>query len=150
MKFEIPFHDPKLKFQPGDQTGKMSTFGGPGDTGVAVDEGLALIEPDDLKNWWFRYLFLRTQPPGTTGLARRLDPDAFYLAMRWDYTLTPRSYLRSILCKVEANGKTILCRPVDWGPNESTNRIADLSPGAASYLDLITDDMVTITVPEPA
>jgi hypothetical protein len=150
MKIELPFHAAHLKFQPGDQTGKMSTFGGPGDTGVSPSEGLALVEPEDLSNWWFRYLFLRTQPPGTTGLARRLDPDAFYLAMRWNYDTHPRSFLRQVLCKVEANGKTILCRPVDWGPNENTHRIADLSPGAASYLGLQTDNLVTIEVPDPS
>ena len=31
------------------------------------------------------WLMLEKQPPGTTGMARRLDPTVFYLACRWDY-----------------------------------------------------------------
>jgi hypothetical protein len=56
---------------------KMSIFGGPEDKGVGEQESLALIEPADLHQWWFRYLF--TDNTGV-GLARRLNPDAFYCA----------------------------------------------------------------------
>lgn len=126
-------------------TGRCSVFGGPNDTDVSRTEGLALVEPGDLKNPNFAGLFLSTQPAGTTGLARRLDPAQLYIAMRWDYTKTPRPYLRKICVMVSANGKTITTvRPVDWGPNIDTGRIADLSPAVASALDLNTDDVVTV------
>ena len=62
----------------------MSVFGGPADEGVGPHEGLALIGPTDLGIWWYSCLFLPESPAGTTGLARRLNPRAFYLAMRWD------------------------------------------------------------------
>ena len=50
--------------------GACSWFGGPDDDGVSPSEGLAfLYELEDAP-----HLFLPSQPSGTTGLARRLDP----------------------------------------------------------------------------
>lgn len=132
------------------QTGKMSTFGGPNDHGVAPGEGLALIDKGEYQ--LFKSLLLPTQPHGTTGMARRLNPDALYVAMRWDYKQTPRGYLRALSVKVHnlKNGKSSLARPVDWGPAKWTGRIADLSPGLAAFLELKTGDICTveITLPE--
>lgn len=129
-------------------TGKMSTFGGPDDQGVGPDEGLALFNsvgeaPD---------IFLPTQPPGTTGLARRLNPQIGYLACRWDYNVTPKSFLRTALVKVTnpANNKSEQVRPVDWGPNAATGRVADLSPGLAARLGLVTDKDCVVEIPLPA
>lgn len=125
--------------------GKMSVFGGPHDTGVSPDEGLALISAKDLHGTEFSHLFLATQPEGTTGLARRLDPQALYCAMRWDYQATPPSVLRHSLVRVtNGQGKSIVVQPADWGPNARTGRIIDLSPGAAEALGLKTDDLVTV------
>jgi hypothetical protein len=135
-------------------TGKMSVFGGPADEGVGPHEGLALVGPTDLALWWFSCLFLPEQPPGTTGLARRLNPRAYYLAMRWDYSLYPKLYLRSGVVKLTnpANDLYVFARPVDFGPGDGsvidgkptpdTGRIADLSPGAATALGLQTDGVV--------
>ena len=36
-----------------------------------------------------RSYFYPYQPDGTTGLARRLNPQVHYLACRWDYDVTP-------------------------------------------------------------
>ena len=33
-------------------------------------------------------------------------------------------------------------RPVDWGPNERTKRVLDISPGAATTLKVTTDDVI--------
>jgi hypothetical protein len=128
--------------------GKMSTFGGPHDLGMKPDEGLALFEPGDLQDPRFKDLFLPAPPPGTTGLGRRLNPDKFYLACRWDYNVTSRSLLRNSFATVQSvkTGKTEQARPADWGPNAKTGRIADLSPGLAASLGLDTDDEVIITV----
>jgi hypothetical protein len=135
-------------------TGKMSVFGGPADEGVGPHEGLALIGPTDLGIWWYSCLFLTEQPTGTTGLARRLNPRAFYLAMRWDYTRWPKLFLRKIVVKVTnpTNDLYVFARPVDFGPGDGsiidgeptpdTGRIADLSPGAATALGLQTDEVV--------
>jgi len=125
--------------------GKMSWFGGPEDSGVSPSEGLAFIyavsdQPD---------LFLDEQPPGTTGLARRLDPEVPYVALRWDYDKTPRDLLltRMALVRSAKTGKSMIAYPADWGPHEDTGRIADLSPGLCEQLGLQTDDEVKITFP---
>jgi hypothetical protein len=136
-------------------TGRMSTFGGPADDGVGPHEGLALIGPSDLALWWYAHLFLPQPPPGTTGLARRLNPRAYYLAMRWDYARWPKDLLRTTVVRLinPASGAHIFARPVDYGPGDGglvdgqpardTGRLADLSPGAALALGLQTDDLVT-------
>jgi hypothetical protein len=143
----------KQKIQPVEEIlfrveGKMSTFGGPKDTGMPADEGLALFTPADLQDPKYSYLFLPTPPPGTTGLGRRLNCDKYYFACRWNYNETPREFLRRALARVEnpANGRAADARPVDWGPHISTGRVADLSPGLAEALGLQTDDVVRITI----
>jgi uncharacterized protein (TIGR02594 family) len=128
-------------------TGKMSTFGGPTDKGVAPDEGLALCEVSEMDK--FDGYFLPEQPPGTTGLARRLDPASHYIACRWDYKQTSRSYLQGIMVMVTAKGKTLKARPIDWGPNTNTGRICDMSPGLAAALGLQTDNTCTVDLPVP-
>jgi len=126
-------------------TGKISTFGGPKDLGVSRTEGLALIEPPDLNVPWFGKLFL---PEITVpGLARRLNPEMFYCAARWNYLFTSRTLLRKSLCHITTSkGRCALCRPVDWGPNIRTGRVMDLSPGLAKFLGLKTDDTATLTL----
>ena len=143
----------KQKIQPVEEIlfrveGKMSTFGGPKDTGMSADEGLALFTQADLQNPKYSYLFLPTPPPGTTGLGRRLNPDKYYFACRWNYNDTPREFLKRALARVEnpANGRAADARPVDWGPNISTGRVADLSRDWRAALGLQTDDVVRITI----
>jgi hypothetical protein len=126
--------------------GKCSWFGGPDDDGVAPDEGLAFIHKIAHKP----EVFLPEQPPKTTGLARRLDPNEFYIAMRWDYDRFPKEYLRgNVLAEVTnpRTGKSCFAHPVDWGPHTRTNRVADLSPGVFKELELNTDDEVEIRFP---
>jgi N-acetylmuramoyl-L-alanine amidase len=127
--------------------GPCSWFGGPDDMGVAPDEGLAFIyDYDDAP-----YLFLDEQPPGTTGLARRLDPDVFYVACRWDYDVTPKDMLAdpNLRALVRTADRAFLAWPADWGPHEDTGRAADLSPGLMQALDLMTDDGVEVIYPVP-
>ena len=115
---------------------------------MSPSEGLALFEPADLNDPRYSYLFLSAPPPGTSGLGRRLDPTKYYLACRWDYSQTPRALLRDSVATVlnPQNGRSVSARPVDWGPNPDTNRVADLSPGAAGALGLNTDDFVTVSI----
>jgi hypothetical protein len=125
--------------------GKVSWFGGPDDSGVAPDEALAFIySVDDQPS-----LFLEEQPEGTTGLARRLNPDKFYVACRWDYDVNPREELLAELALVEnpETGKAFLARPADWGPGEQTGRVADISKGLLDALELETDQEVRVTFP---
>jgi hypothetical protein len=122
--------------------GKVSTFGGPKDTGVKPDEGLALIEPVDLDEWWFHRIFLSIQPPQTTGLARRLNPDAFYIAMRWkDYEINRKVARRAVFRITNpANSEWAYAQGADFGPATWTDRVCDISPGLAEKLSLATDD----------
>lgn len=128
-------------------TGPCSWFGGPDDTGVDADEGLAfLYDYDDAP-----HLFLDEQPAGTSGLARRLDPNRPYIACRWDYDVTPKSMLadpRQIaMVRAVKNGKCAFAWPADWGPHQDTGRVADLSPRLLDLLDIETDDDVEVIYP---
>ena len=127
--------------------GTCSWFGGPDDLGVSPDEGLAFIYSVDQAP----HLFLQEQPEGTTGLARRLNPDVFYVACRWDYNVTPKDMLddKDKMCVVVslATGRRRLAWPADWGPHEDTGRAADLSPGLMEALDIMTDDVVRVIYP---
>ena len=127
--------------------GKCSWFGGPEDMGVSPSEGLAFIyEYDDAPQ-----LFLPYQPAGTTGLARRLDPDVFYVACRWDYDITPKEMLREsgqlALIRNMTNNMLCLAWPADWGPHEDTDRAADISPGLMEALGMETDDQIEVSYP---
>ena len=127
--------------------GKVSHFGGPDDMGVSPSEGLAFYyEVSDAPE-----LFLPQQPPGTTGLARRLDPEQFYIATRWDYSQTPKTMLPDMLVRVTnvKTGKSVMAVPADWGPagpesDHDTGRVADISPGLMECLGLQTDDEVIV------
>ena len=129
--------------------GRCSSFGGPEDMGVSSSEGLALenegVNPIDKSE-----LFLDEQPPGTTGNARRLDPDTLYLAMRWDYQQFPKIDLAGndvALIRNRKTGKHVLASPADWGPAAETGRCCDLSPGVMQKLGLQTDQEVEVIYP---
>jgi N-acetylmuramoyl-L-alanine amidase len=129
-----------------EATGKCSNFGGPDDEGVAEDEGLAFITSIDQAE----HLFLPTQPSGTSGLARRLNPYIHYLACRWDYSVTSKDMLKGgevALVRAQKTGIALTAFPADWGPNQYTGRVADLSPGLMTDLGIETDDVVEITFP---
>lgn len=131
--------------------GKCSHFGGPDDPGVSPSEGLAFIYTTEDKP----VLFLSYQPTGTSGLARRLNPDQPYVACRWPYNSETKSKWREVLLKEMAlvyspkTKKSIKCYPSDWGPHEEKTggRVADLSPSALEYLGIQTDDEVVVTFP---
>jgi len=143
-------------------TGTCSTFGGPDDTGVSPSEELALYERQDVSTAP-KGLFLERQPQGTTGTARRLNPKAYYVAMRWAYkdsdrstvkpglgvclpVTTPRAWLKRNPVTVSANGHSVKAWAVDWGPNSRTGRIVDMSPGLAEALEVRTDQKVTVEI----
>jgi N-acetylmuramoyl-L-alanine amidase len=126
--------------------GKVSWFGGPEDTGVSPSEGLAFIYDVEDKP----HIFLEEQPPGTTGLARRLDPATHYIAMRWDYDVHSKDYLAGsamALVRSPKTGKEFRAHPADWGPHTSTGRVADISPGLMQALGIETDDEVEVVFP---
>jgi hypothetical protein len=125
--------------------GKVSYFGGPDDKGVSASEGLAFISKVDEKP----ELFLPYQPEGTTGLARRLNPHIHYVACRWDYGKTPKPMMLQEVALVRATSTGIEMKafPADWGPNQNTGRVADISPGLMEDLRIQTDDEVEVIFP---
>jgi hypothetical protein len=123
--------------------GKVSWFGGPNDEGVDPDEGLAFIYGVEDAPW----LFLPHQPEGTTGLARRLNPNVHYVACRWDYDQTSREMLLNEQAIVRAGGHSMKAFPADWGPHVDTGRIADISPGLMEDLGITTDAQVEVIFP---
>jgi N-acetylmuramoyl-L-alanine amidase len=127
------------------ETGTVSWFGGPEDAGVSPSEGLAFISSVSQKP----ELFLPSQPPGTTGLARRLNPHVHFLAMRWDYDQHSKAELLGLKAFVRnpRTGFGVVCMPADWGPNENTGRLVDVSQSVMQDLGLETDDTVEVTFP---
>lgn len=136
--------------------GRCSSFGGPKDTGVGQFEGLGLIEDNDREEWFFDRVFI---PQTTMALARLLDPDAFYCAMRFAYTtfqgvrgeILPgysRDQIRRGLFVVTFNYKSVFAQAVDWGPNLDTGRLIDCSPGTLAKIGAKTDDMVSVVFVE--
>jgi hypothetical protein len=146
---ERPTHPPGV-YPVLRESGTVSWFGGPEDEGVSPSEGLAFIYNYEEAP----YLFLPYQPQGTTGLARRLDPQVNYIAMRWDYDVYPKEMLAFgrflALVRAPSTGREYLAWPADWGPNEATGRIADISQGLMTTLGIETDDMVEVTFPSQA
>ncbi len=147
-------------------TGLCSTFGGPNDKGVKPSEDLALYDSSNFKQAPAG-LFLSSQPSGTTGTARRLNPAALYCAIRFaahDWLrshrfpglgvclpiTTPPAWLRTHTLKLtqpKHPGMTpVDVHVVDWGPNSDTGRMIDLSPGAATALGVGTDDEVQMEI----
>ena len=145
-------------------SGPTSDFGGPKDTGVLPDETLALIGISDLTDWWFRRLFLMPgQWDNSKGLARNLNPDALYIAMRFAYGSFAgkqgnilqgftREQVRRGIFFLEANGKLAIAQAADWGPGWDApegNRLVDSSPGVLSMLGVSTDAIVGVSFLPP-
>lgn len=147
--FPVPTPGPVFTGRTKTLRGKMSHFGGPDDHGVSSSEGLALVEKSDLER--FSDYFLPEQPPGTSGLARRLNPETACIACRWNYNEMSRSHLRSIKVQVTnpRTGQSEMAQPMDWGPNIRTGRVADLSPGLERRLGLVTDQECVVVIPLP-
>jgi N-acetylmuramoyl-L-alanine amidase len=134
-----------IDHEPVFASGKVSWFGGPLDTGVSPDEGLAFIyDVEDAP-----HLFLPYQPAGTSGLARRLDPAVHYIACRWDYNQHPKDILleKMALVRSPKTGREFPAYPADWGPHADTERVADISSGLMEALGIETDDEVEVIFP---
>lgn len=128
--------------------GKVSWFGGEDDLGVDADEPLAFIYDVSTKP----SIFLPESPPGTTGLARRLDSDgANYFAVRFDYEQFSKEFLAGpVMARITApkTGKSCLATPADWGPHVDTSRACDVSRKVLfEELGIDTDDEIELVFP---
>ena len=73
-----------------------------------------------------------------------------YVAVRWDYSRTPKEMLAGPQMALVTNNATGLAQtafPADWGPNDATGRCCDLSPALMRDLGLVTDDDVEVVYP---
>lgn len=134
---------------PGEKyKGKVSSFGGPFDTGMKSDEGVAMYNKwEENESVFLNYQpqLLKTDPgyPGlTSGLGRRLDPDRLYCSMYWNYDLTPKAMLRKAQVRITFQDRTLFAQIVDFGPALWTKRLIDVSPRVMKNLDCKTDDEV--------
>lgn len=120
-------------------TGKISTFGGPDDSGMTHTEGLAIYEHHeaDLRPDLFR----RRATDLTEGSSKRLKITALYFAYRFPKAHNRKGLQQSIFWFVNnKNGLTIPMSLVDFGPHERTGRVFDISPYAAELLRVKTDE----------
>jgi hypothetical protein len=112
-------------------------------------DSLALILnwSDANRSQVFRPGIGRSQPPRPSDL----DPNAYYVAARWDYSATPRLWLLKTKVRVKnpKTNKELEATPVDWGPDPSTGAVMNISQGLAKALDLKTGDQVAYFVPTP-
>jgi hypothetical protein len=71
--------------------------------------------------------------------------------MRWNYDEFPKTMLASMdyvaLVRAPGTDRQFLAWPADWGPNENTGRVADISLGLMEYLGIETDDEVEVIFP---
>jgi len=79
--------------------------------------------------------------------------DEWYAAMRWPYDQipVPEKYFvkdwwhnRKIKVTNPANGKSVILAAKDWGPNEVTGRVIDVSKKSMFELGVATDSVVNI------
>src|ERR1043166_5460356 len=117
--------------------GKTSQFGGPNDTGVTSTE-TGSVSGDRLRS-------LNSPLNASASTIAARPGDFYFLAMRWDYT-PGRTFWKNarIVLKNPDNGKVVVVRPVDWGPNTSTGRIVDISPQAMKDLGTDTDHSLLV------
>jgi hypothetical protein len=123
--------------------GKVSWFGGPRDTGVTTTETGA-VSGERLRS-----LNDPVSPSAATLMSR--PADYYFVAMRWNYSPNSTSWWRNarILLRNPATGRTVVARPVDWGPNTSTRRVVDVSPQTMTDLGVTTDADVDIAFAAP-
>ncbi|MEB3357424.1 MAG: hypothetical protein VKK04_11920 [Synechococcales bacterium] len=107
--------------------GKVSWFGGSGDTGQAADATTAL----------------------TCERIRDLNaPDDYFCGMRWGFEPNGRQFWinKRILIVNPANRKAVVARAVDWGPPSRTGRILNVSRNTLTALEAVTDNDLLVAL----
>lgn len=120
--------------------GKCSEFGGPNDTGMANDTGLAFYEPHeaDMRPDLF------TSGGANTPTWKRLRTESKYIALNIPMGATRRWAQRSkwLVTNLKTN-KKVSCYLVDRGPG-APGRVVDCSPGVLKAIDAKTDDILEV------
>ncbi len=122
--------------------GRVSWFGGPADTGVSSTE-TGSVSGDRLRS-------LSSPLDASPSTIASRPEDFYYLAMRWDYTPGIAFWRGARILVVNPdNGRAVVLRPVDWGPNTSTHRLLDISPQAMADLGTDTDGRLRVAFAQP-
>lgn len=117
------------------------TFGGPTDEPYGPTDELAITRAD-LKDSEIAKQFLSQQPPGTSGMARLLNPDRFYLAI--PRSMKPKGSGHWLMISNPRNDKSVKALLVDFTPKYEKDTFA-LSPGVIKSLQLQPDDRPVVT-----
>lgn len=123
--------------------GKVSTFGGAGDTGMTLTEGLSIFEHHEADQRLDLFYHRGVNP--NVGTSKRLKPDSYYFAYRFPLDPRPdRKVLQAtqFLFRNPENGRMVVAWLADWGPHERTGRVFDISPGVANALSVQTDQEI--------
>jgi murein DD-endopeptidase MepM/ murein hydrolase activator NlpD len=123
--------------------GTVSHFGGANDTGVTATE-TGSISGERLRSL--------NVPATPTPAQIAANPGSFYfVAMRWNYSPNGRTWWRNarIALRNATTGRTVIVRPVDWGPHTRTARIVDISPQAMTDLGVSTDASILVAFAPP-
>ena len=135
--------------------GRISNFGGLEDTGMKQMEDTAFVFDKNTERDYPGF-FRPFDPAKPAGYGRRLKTEKHYIACRWEElgTPLPRKFLRqpTTLCSVinPVTGKRVDdVRAIDFGPHDSLNRVADLSPSVEKACGLTTDQVAIILIPLP-
>ena len=126
--------------------GKVSTFGGPGDRGVEVDE----------MDWAGRFLCR------DLGTMKVRDGDPYYIAMRWFRANDlPRAFegrtndeVKRWYCDQKIavmrpdRARLVVCWVADYGPGIK-DRVCDVGPEVLDYLEILTDGNVLLGYVDP-
>lgn len=125
-------------------SGRCSFFGGQNDSEMLPTEGLSLFEHSEADKR--PDLFNPRSEDPLQGTSKRLSDEALYIAIRFTKEDKSRSAWQKSAWRVinPKNGKSVMCSLCDWGPNESTGRVVDLSPAIGIALSLETDDVVEV------
>ncbi len=127
-------------------SGKISHFGGPGDphTPPSKKTALTLERSGNLNIHNDRYAALRLPyfPMGMP-IPSRTSPDYWSTVDHAKFTLWKNRKI--LVCSQETN-KCTLARLNDWGPNENTKRLVDVSQAVLRDLGIKTDDTVLVSL----
>jgi hypothetical protein len=129
-----------------DKAEKMAAswyvIGGPDDQPYSATDELAFVTTKDLSNPEIAPYFLKQPFTGATGLARRLNPSAYFVAI--PFALKNKMHGPLLTIRNVRNNVTLKALIADAIPNREKGRIA-VSQALADALDLLSSDHPEIT-----
>jgi hypothetical protein len=134
----------------GWQNGTIAILDPQNDPRLKPDETLALVTTWKEANRFSPPIF-KSNDGSRRPLVRNLDPNANWVASRWNYAITPRAWLlaNKVTVRNPTTGKQVQAQPVDWGPSAGSGAIMNVSPGLAQFLGLANGGTADLLIPIP-